>query len=238
MVLWFQRWVWQDIGRRSRNLLCFAVTEADGGRDLVRAAELTPDPILRRLYLVHAIDELRHAELLRCRGAALRRAQPACTSATSQSDWFARGERGLDDLRVADGDDRLLAFLHLAEKAAHGTFQGYRNALPDDRPTRELFQELLRDEAFHMSYTLAQLKRISPRYHRILLWRARAGRLWKAYLRLAAKFGGVMGTLILTIQYFVLLPPFAVLAKRALRRERRGWSVISPTRMGSLNRQY
>lgn len=43
------RYVWRDPARRARKLLDFAQTEADGGRDLVRAAELTPDPVLRRL---------------------------------------------------------------------------------------------------------------------------------------------------------------------------------------------
>jgi hypothetical protein len=35
-----------------------------------------------------------------------------------------------------------------------------------------------------------------------------------------------------------VLPPFAWLAKRAERREPRGWNPVSPTRSGSLNRQY
>ena len=65
------RWVWLDTARRARKLLRFAETEADGGRDLVRAAEVTPDPLLRRLFLFHARDEQRHAELFRRRGAAL-----------------------------------------------------------------------------------------------------------------------------------------------------------------------
>src|SRR5262249_26051811 len=63
-----QRWVWLDTARRARKLLHFAETEADGGRDLVRAAEVTPDPVLRRLFLFHARDEKRHAELFRQRG--------------------------------------------------------------------------------------------------------------------------------------------------------------------------
>src|SRR5207247_1662911 len=65
------RWVWGDFDRRVRKLLAFAEVEGDGGRDILRAAEVTPDPLLRRLYLAHAIDELHHAELFRQRGAAL-----------------------------------------------------------------------------------------------------------------------------------------------------------------------
>ena len=38
--------VWRDPKRRAVNLLRFAEVEADGGRDLVRAAEVTRDPVL------------------------------------------------------------------------------------------------------------------------------------------------------------------------------------------------
>ena len=67
------RWVWRDARTRVRKLLAFAETEADGGRDLSRAAERTSDALLRRLYLRHALDEQRHAELFRQRGHALLR---------------------------------------------------------------------------------------------------------------------------------------------------------------------
>src|SRR6516162_6552443 len=69
------RWVWADTDRRVRKLLTFAEVETDGGRDILRAAEMTPDPLLRRLYLEHAIDELHHGDLFRERGAALLRAR-------------------------------------------------------------------------------------------------------------------------------------------------------------------
>src|ERR671935_3319169 len=65
------RWVWRDPHRRARKLLRFAETEADGARDLSRAAELTTDALLRRLYLRHALDEQRHAELFRRRGRSI-----------------------------------------------------------------------------------------------------------------------------------------------------------------------
>jgi hypothetical protein len=62
--------------------------------------------------------------------------------------------------------------------------------------------------------------------------------LWKGYLRLATALAGSIGGLILTIQYFVLLPPFAWLAKRAGRQEQPGWTPISPKRNNSLKGQY
>src|SRR5689334_7372435 len=111
------RWVWADSDRRVRKLLAFAEVETDGGRDILRAAEVTPDPLLRRLYLEHAIDELRHGDLFRERGSALLRARGRHTDRGLLSGNPLPGGHGLDDLRI-DGqpDHRLLAFLHVAEK--------------------------------------------------------------------------------------------------------------------------
>ena len=237
MMQSLHRFVWRDAARRARKLLDFAETEADGGRDLVRAAELTKDPVLRRLYAVHAADEERHAALFRGRGTELMRALPASSPAKSRLNWLSPGERGLDDLRV-DGksDASLLAFLHLSEKSAARHFAAYVDALRDDPSTTAVFREILHDETFHMNYTLAQLNRVAPRQRGLYLWRARLGRLWKAYLRIMAAIAGVIGSVLLTVQYFILIPPFALLAKRAERREPDGWK--SPPVERPLNSQY
>ncbi len=215
------RWVWRDAGRRARKLLTFARTEADGGRDLARAAELTHDGLLRRLYLRHARDEQGHAELFTARGRAIL-AELGGARAGLELTWLSPGERGLDDLRVEEhGDASLLAFLHLSEKAAAGRFALYRDVLAD-RATADVFATVLRDEEFHMAYTRTQLLRVAPRGY--ALWRARAGRLWKAYLRIASAVAGVLGGILLLVQYFVIIPPFAFLAKRAARREATGFA--------------
>jgi hypothetical protein len=219
------RWIWGDSDRRVRKLLAFAEVEGDGGRDILRASEVTPDPLLRRLYLAHAIDELHHADLFRERGAALLRAR---RSAAPSAGWLPPVDHGIDDLRVEDEpDESLLAFLHVAEKAAAGRFTIYRDVVNDDPSTRAIFEEILRDEVFHMNYTYTQLTRVSPETYKRRVWRARASRLWKRYLRLAAGLAGLFGTAMLTLQYFVLLPPFAWFAKRAERREPHGWHPIS-----------
>ena len=217
-------WVWEDPHRRARKLLRFAQTEADGGRDLSRAAELTGDRVLRQLYLRHALDEQRHAELFRKRGRAILRGLVRNGAASFEADWFAPGERGLDDLRVdGENDASLLAFLHLSEKAAAGRFALYEEVLGEDPETQGVFHTILRDEAFHMAYTHQQLTRVAPEKWNARLWKARLGRLWKAYLRIAAAVAGLLGTGILLLQYVLLLPPFALLAKRSARREPRGW---------------
>jgi hypothetical protein len=232
-------WIWLDTARRARKLLRFAETEAEGGLDLVRAAEVTPDPLLRRLFLFHARDEQRHAELFRRRGAVLLHALSGPSRSGYRADWLAPGEHGLDDLRIEQLEDgALLAFLHLSEKSAATDFASYRDVLERDPSTRAVFEEVLRDEAYHMNYKLSQLVRVSPQRHRLLLWRARLSRLWKGYLRLAIALAGVISGLILTILYFTLVPPFAYLAKRAARQEPAGWLPVSSERSASLNRQY
>jgi hypothetical protein len=239
MISLLHRWIWQDPGRCARKLFDFAETESDGGRDLIRAAELTKDPLLRRLFMVHALDEERHATLFRTQATALSRSLEGRSPPPSRLNWVAPGERGLDDLRVhAESDASLLAFLHLSEKSAAGHFAAYVHALKDDPHTSQVFKEVLRDETFHMNYTLAQLARIAPERHGLLLWKARLGRMWKAYLRLMSAIAGIMGAVILTIQYFVLLPPFAFLAKRAARRDPPGWVDVPPEEERPLRSQY
>jgi hypothetical protein len=235
------RWIWREPGRRARKLLTFAETEADGGRDLTRAAELTSDGLLRRLYLRHALDEQRHAELFRQRGRAiLAEVGESRQPGALQANWLAPGERGLDDLRVADQSPaQLLAFLHLSEKAAAGRFAVYRDVLEHDPTTHAVFSDVLRDEAFHMNYTYMQLLRVSRTRPRRSLYWARAGRLWKGYLRLATAIAGVLGAVVLLAQYFVVLPLFAWAAKRGQRREPLGFHVPirrEPTR--ALQTQY
>ena len=221
------RWVWRDHDRRLRKLLAFADVETDGGRDIVRAAEVTPDPLLRRLYLEHAIDELHHGDLFRSRGAALIRQRG--THRTSLFDGNPLpGGHGLDDLSIeGQPDHRLLAFLHVAEKSAAGRFEIYRELVDDDPETRAIFETILRDEVFHMNYTYTQLTRVAPKTYRRHVWHARARRLWNRYLRVAVAVANLFGEAILTIIYFVVLPPFAWLASRAERRERPGWRPIA-----------
>src|SRR3989440_591587 len=232
-------WIWGNVERRVQKLLRFRETEIDGGRDILRAAELTSDPVLRRLYLEHAIDEFRHGLMFRQRAGSVLRELASRSNRMFQLNWPTPGGHGLDDLQIdKESDGSLLAFLHLSEKAAASRFTIYRDIMQHDPGTRAIFAEILNDERFHMNYTLTHLVRVAPERHRRHLWRARLSRLWKGYLRLATALASAIGTLILTIQYFVVLPPFAWLAKRAARRESRGWFPVSSERNGSLRREY
>ena len=117
----------------------------------------------------------------------------------------------------------MLAFLHLSEKAAAGRFALYGEVLDCDPDTRAVFARILEDEAFHMTYTRKQLARLSPRKQGMDLWQARAVRVWKTYLRLAMALASAIGAAVLTAQYFIVLPLFALLARRAANRDPPGF---------------
>jgi hypothetical protein len=231
--------IWRNPERRVQKLLRFGETETDGGRDLLRAAELTRDPLLRRLYLVHAVDEHRHGTLFRGRAAAMYLECGGHAAATTAAAWPPHSTHGLDDLDVQrESDETMLAFLHVAERSAASRFAVYRNVLRADPATQSIFDDILHDEMFHMNYTLTQLVRVSPQRHRAKLWRARLIRLWNAYLRVASALAGVIGGALLTVQYFVILPAFALLSKRAAAREGEGWRAVAPRDADSMRSQY
>lgn len=230
--------IWISPRRRAQKLLQFAEVEAEGGRDLVRASELTRDPVLRRLFLAHARDEDRHARMFRARGRALG-AGTAPRAGNAVVDWISPGERGLADVRIGDEQlGSLLAFIHLSESAAARDFGEYSRVLGHDPQTRSLFDHILHDEEHHMRYSLVQLRRVSAGDGRLPLWKARLRRLWRGYLRLASGIANVISTILLTIQYFVLLPPFALLAKIAMRRERPGWTIPVRTVDGRIRGEF
>ena len=108
-----------------------------------RAASRRSLPPARRRAAPHALDAPNDALQRRRR----------CPAATGSTTCASKDEP----------DHRLLAFLHVAEKAAAGRFAIYRELVDDDPPTRAIFEEILRDEVFHMNYTYTQLARISPR---------------------------------------------------------------------------
>ena len=234
-----QKWVWKDPARRGLRLLHFAEVESDSGRHMVRAAELTSDPRLRQLYLRHAGDEGRHAQMFRQRGIELVHAHGSGALGIPDSNWLAPGERGLDELNVEGSrDGSLLAFLHLSERDAARDFAIYREAVGSDARTRAVFERVLRDEEHHMNYTREELARVSPTSQSRLLWVARLNRLWKAYLRFAVGLAGLIGSVMFTLQYFILLPPFVWISRRAAAREPGGWTLLPADRPRELGGQY
>jgi hypothetical protein len=207
---------------------------------MAQAAESTDDPVLRRLYLRHSLDEQKHSTWFSARARAiLGTLDERAKRGTFQANWLSPGERGLDDLDVSgESTASLLAFLFLSERKGARRFLVYRDVLGADPETRALFGEVIPDEAFHTNYTFAQLRRVAPKRYRLhILW-ARVEILWKAYLRAASAVAGLMGAVVLSVQYFTLLPVFALLAKRSARRELPGWAKSRSAGASPLDAQY
>ena len=55
--------IWRSPAKMAAKLEGFAATESGSALDMFKAAELTDDPRLRRLFFRHALDEARHARM-------------------------------------------------------------------------------------------------------------------------------------------------------------------------------
>jgi hypothetical protein len=139
------------------------------------------------------------------------------------------GGHGLDDLVVEDqGDPRLLAFSTSLKRPRPDALRSTRDCVDDDPATRAIFEEVLRDEVFHMNYSYQQLGRLTRSFSDVTSGVRAAPRLWNRYLRVVAAIAGLIANTLLTGIYFMLLPPFAWAARRAERRDTPGWRAIAP----------
>ena len=172
------RWVWGDFDRRVRKLIAFSHVEGDGGRDILRAAELTPDLLLRRLYLEHAIDELHHADLFRQRGADLLKLR-ASRSSVLFDPTLCLAATGSPRVCQERRPESLLAFLHVAGKRRQSRFEPFigTSSLTIRPPGRKIVEESSAVETFHMNYPYPQLTRVLPHAYRRQVCQARVSLL-------------------------------------------------------------
>jgi hypothetical protein len=233
------RAVWADPARKLRTLEGFSRTEGDGARDIEAALRHVTDPQLRALMERHAADEARHAELFRVRAAQLRAlggggaglaADPEKLYDLSFHRDPERGEVDAHGFFTAGvfeerGEIAYVAMLHVAERRAAAIFRVHRDVLRDDPETSAIFDEILRDEQFHVAYTGKQLQRWRKagrgREVRSALSEARGSRFVGAWKRAGARAGASFGRGLLTVLYSTVLAPFALLTR--WRHERAGW---------------
>ena len=220
------RAVWRDPARTRRTLESFAATEEDGGRDLVAAARRASDPELALHLRRHARDELRHAELFR--GRAARVVAPEAGEERPDRPYdLSRGRRAgeldahgfltaglIDEL----GEVEYVAMLHVAEGRAADLFTLHAELCEHDPETRAIFEEILRDEKYHVAYTARFLDRwrAEGRAREVdrALRAARGSRLFGAWKRLGARSGAGFSRLVLRVLYWTVLAPFGLLAAR------------------------
>ncbi len=233
IALYRNRAVWSDPTRKLRTLESFAETEEDGGKDLEVAARRVTDPDLRMHLERHADDERRHAELFRTRAAEVRsRAGLGARDAdeSDQSYDLSRGRKSEVDAHgffhagLCDemGELAYVAMVHVAECRAAEIFDLYREANADDPAVASTFEEILKDEKYHMSYTKKFLDKWSAEGRdkevKEALRSARSSRFLGAWKRLGIRSGAGFSQAVLFVLYWTVLAPFGLIARKSKER--------------------
>lgn len=224
------RAVWADPARKARTLESFAQTEANGGADIAAASKRATNADLRGHLERHASDEVRHAELFRSRAVALHAAGVGKGAESGFSDRASNlstnaAEGGFDAHGFLPGssidevgDVVYVARLHVAEKEAARLFALHRDLNRDDPETAAIFESILKDEKYHVSWTGTFLDRWRKEGRRQevkeALSEAQSSRLWGAWKRLGVRSGAGFGRVTMLVFYYTLLAPFGLIARR------------------------
>ncbi len=221
--------VWSDPSRKLRTLESFAETEEDGGRDLEVAARRVADPDLRAHLMRHAADEKRHAALFRKHAADLRASRGLAARDAAEPDQaydLSRGRKGhevdahgffrsglCDEL----GEVAYVAMLHVAEQRAAEIFRLHRQLNDGDPELCATFEDILRDEKYHVAYTQRFLERwrAEGRVREVEqgLSSAKGSRFLGAWKRVGVRSAAVFSQLVLFLMYWTLLLPFGIVAR-------------------------
>jgi rubrerythrin len=204
-------------GHSARMLEGFARAELGSMLDLRAAAERSPSPERRVLYLRHALDEARHARMLYQRAAELRRAKGEAPPAPTRADT--------EDLFERLGEAAFLAFVHHGEHRGRTQFEAHQRAFArrGDEKTRAVFEALISDEKRHESYTWELLVELlgSERAARAAVRKAAAWEAWRLWRRAGRALAHIVYTALMSALYVLLLP--MSLLVRAVRPAKTGW---------------
>lgn len=222
---------WRIPGWPRRLLASFSQTERGSAFDMFAAAEQTDRPDLRRKYFIHALDEARHAGLFGARARAMGRGGRAAAALSDAGYLQEHGIVGGRTLHERLGELEFLSFVYVAEADAVEQFDVYRARRLPDAETDAMLERILKDEAFHVSYSRAELERFRREGRGAevdaALSRVRWRRVWEAWLRFSRELGALMTSIWLVLLYGLLLAPFRLVA----RLEPGGWQV--PPRAGA-----
>jgi rubrerythrin len=221
---------WRVPGHPARMLHGFARAEQGSMLDLQAAANLTPSPARRGLYLRHALDERRHAGMFARRAAEIGRAEQRIGEgerAAPEADpvWASPVVADTEDLYERLGEVAFLAFVHLGEARGRRQFAAHVRTCRSigDARTASLFEAIDTDEARHERYSVALLVELAggERAARRALRRVRAWEAWRLFRRAGRAIAGrVYAAAMLVL--FVAVAPFALLV-RVVRPARAGW---------------
>ena len=135
-------------------------------------------------------------------------------------DWKARMRalsptRDLSDAAIIDHLPQILTRIAAIVESVHAGKAASLGSLAKDHAVDRLARGFDLDQLV-TEYSLLRRSIMD-------LWQARAVRVWKAYLRLAMALASAIGAAVLTAQYFIVLPLFALLARRAANRDPPGF---------------
>jgi rubrerythrin len=226
--------VWRSNARAAKKLEGFAATEAGSALDMLKAAELTTDRRLRRLFFRHALDEARHAQLFR---EAARRLDPDPRHRASEYNLIHATRQNLYQRLGLVG---FVAFVYLAEKRGEAQFRALARHFDGDLAA--LFRRISKDERFHVAYSgrlLKQWRRAGKKREvRRALLRVRIDRARQAWLRAGRLLADGLSRVLLSLVYLLALPLFA-LAQRLGDPERVGWKQRKlPASVDAARRQF
>ena len=209
--------VWRLPGHDARKLHRFARAEHGSYLDMRMAAARTDSAARRVLFLRHALDEARHAQMFTRASAELRERRGLPSLGPPRVDG--------GDLHERLGELRFVAFVHRGERRGRQQFEAYRDYFGRRGETklRAMFEAILEDERVHESYSGALLVELagSEAAARSALRRIAAWEAWRAFRRSGKALAEAAYFLSMVVLY-VTLAPFALFV-RVIRPTRRGW---------------
>jgi rubrerythrin len=214
----------------ARKLRGFAATEAGSALDMLKAAELTDDPRLRRLFFRHGLDEARHAQLFRDAARDVERAAGGRVELGAYDLVHSTRQNLYETL----GPVRFLAFVFLAESQAAEQFRALGAHFRDREALASLFARIGRDERFHVGYSERLLDELRAQGRgaevRGALARVRLQRAWDAWRRAGRVLGDAVTHALLVALYLLVVPPFALAQRCMETRDGGGWRRPPPRR--------
>lgn len=203
--------VWRTPRQRARKLYQFAAAELGSHIDLMQAAEACPQHAT--VFVQHALDESRHAQMFAKRAHELMRESKRTPHATPRAD-----SEGLFDHL---GLNRFIAFVHLGERRGRIQFEVYERWLRErDSKTAHVLARILEDERHHEAYSAALLETLAPNAQRATLRQMQLWELGRRWLRAGrALSSAVFGVGMLAL--YVVLAPWGVVMRWRARRG--GW---------------
>lgn len=218
--LWALSWfIWRIIpGRASTKMASFSHTEAGSGLDMLAALERTERRDIRLKYYRHALDELNHSKMFAHRAKVWATEWSRADAVLNDGSWIqSHGINEKQTLFEKLGELEFLAFVWVHETRGAQLFNLYADLMSDDDDTSRMFDQIAKDERFHISYSKAELDRYRAQGRASevtwALLRVRGRRWWEAWMRFSHHLGTFVSGLWLTIIYVFIVAPFALVAK-------------------------